>query len=70
MEDLYRMLDVHSMIADGIVQTCERDGKVWYRYHKEWPDQMSLEEFFIDYLWGLPGWKSKVIGNVILFWEV
>ncbi len=46
------------------------DGKVWYRYHKEWPDQMSLEEFFIDYLWGLPGWKSKVIGNVILFWEV
>jgi len=70
MEDLYRMLDVHSMIADGIVQTCERDGKVYYRWEKPVTEnQNSLEEFFIDYLWGLPGWKSKVIGNVILFWE-
>ena len=72
------MLDVHSMIADGIVETCERDGKVYYRWEApvtenqkkpHWRYRNSLEEFFIDYLWGLPGWKSKVIGNVILFWE-
>jgi hypothetical protein len=68
MEDLYRMLDVHSMIADGIVETCTNDnGLVYYRYQE---NLMTLENFFINYLWGMKQFKSKVIGDVLLFWEV
>jgi hypothetical protein len=68
MEDLYRMLDVHSMIADGIVETCTNDdGLVYYRYQE---NLMILENFFINYLWGMKQFKSKVIGDVLLFWEV
>lgn len=62
------MLDIHSMIRDGIVETCTDDeGKVYYRYEE---NLMSLENFFINYLWGVKQFKSKVIGNVLLFWEV
>jgi|TARA_R100000426_G_C4803178_1_gene103401 hypothetical protein len=68
MEDLYKVLDIHSMIRDGIVETCTGDeGKVYYRYEE---NLMSLENFFINYLWGVKQFKSKVIGNVLLFWEV
>jgi len=68
MEDLYKVLDIHSMIKDGIVETCTNDeGKVYYRYEE---NLMSLENFFINYLWGVTQFKSKVIGNVLLFWEV
>lgn len=68
MEDLYKVLDIHSMIRDGIVETCTDDeGKVYYRYEE---NLMSLENFFINYLWGVKQFKSKVIGNVLLFWEV
>lgn len=68
MEDLYRMLDVHKMIEDGIVETCTNDdGLVYYRYQE---NMMTLENFFINYLWGMKQFKSKVIGDVLLFWEV
>ena len=68
MEDLYKVLDIHSMIKDGIVETwTNAEGKVYYRYEE---NLMSLENFFINYLWGVKQFKSKVIGNVLLFWEV
>tara|TARA_Y100000015_G_scaffold32773_1_gene32660 strand:+ start:315 stop:521 length:207 start_codon:yes stop_codon:yes gene_type:complete len=68
MTEAFRYMDIYSMIADEIVETCTNDqGQVYYRYVE---NKMSLENFFINYLWGLPGWKSKAIGNVLLFWEV
>lgn len=69
MEDIFRVFDIHNMIADGVVETCTNDdNKIYYR--REMENQHSVENFFINYLWGLPGWKSKVIGNTVLFWEV
>ena len=61
-------MDIYSMIADEIVETCTNDkGQVYYRYVE---NEITLENFFTNYLLGLPGWKSKAIGNVLLFWEV
>ena len=62
------MLDVHDMIQTGVVETCTNDeGKVYYRYDRK---LINLEDFFINYLWGVNQFKSKVIGDAILFWEV
>jgi hypothetical protein len=55
------------MIENGQVETCTNDdGLVYYRYEE---NLMTLENFFINYLWGVKQFKSKVIGNVLLFWE-